>query len=158
MNINCKILLNLLAASVLSTCAWGGVLMLPADGVVVNNPKWHDIPNVFADDNLYAVDTMLSNWTQHKFRVSLADPDPSITQNTAITSVVLYVKARAHYPKSTESLCPFFGSQAGITSAPMKLGTVEITNAYNVTAQETLLADNHWDWEDIANLSVEYAP
>jgi len=158
MNINRKILLNLLAASVLSTCAWGGVLMLPADGVVVNNPKWHDIPNVFADDNLYAVDTMLSNWTQHKFRVSLADPDPSVTQNTAITSVVLYVKARAHYSRSTESLCPFFGSQAGITSAPMKLGTVEITNAYNVTAQETLLADNHWDWEDIANLSVEYAP
>jgi hypothetical protein len=132
--------------------------MLPADGVVVNNTKWHGISNVYADDGLYAIDTMTSNFNQHKFRVSLADPEPGITQNTVITSVVLCVKAKTHYPKASESLCPFFSGQSGIISAPIKIGTVEITNTYNVTSQETLLADNHWDWEDIANLSVEYAP
>ncbi len=153
-----RFVLAAVAFLMMAPMARAGVIVLPADGVEVNNPKWWNIPHVFADDDLYAIDTMLSNWGQHKFRVSLADPDPSVTQNTIITSVVLYVKARTHYNKSSESLCPFFGGQTGITSAPMKLGTVEITNAYNITAQETLLTDDHWDWDDIASLSVEYAP
>lgn len=152
------LLFCLSVAMLMATSSMAGVILLPADGVVVNNTKWHGIPNVYADDGLYAVDTMNSNWGQHKFRVSLADPDPSVTQNTVITSVVLYVKARTHYNKSTESICPFFGGQAGVYSAPIKLGTLEITNSYNVTAQETLLADDHWDWDDILGLAVEYAP
>lgn len=158
MRTNSRWLLCLAAAGLIAPGALAGVLTLPADGVVVDNSKWWNIPHVYADDGLYAIDTMMSNWGQHKFRVSLADPDPGATQNTVITSVVLYVKARAHYSKSTESVCPFFNGQAGVYSAPIKMGTVEITNFYNVTAQETLLADDHWDWDDVTSLSVEYAP
>ncbi len=151
-------LCSLAAWALLASGAAAGVMVLPADGVLVDNDKWWNIPHVFADDGLYAIDTMLTSFNQHKFRVSLTDPAPADTQGAVITSVTLYVKSRAHYPKASQSLCPFFDGLEGMRSAPIKLGTVEITNSYNVTAQESLLADGHWDWEDVANLSVEYVP
>jgi hypothetical protein len=132
--------------------AKAGVMVLPADQVLSSPPRWHNVENVYLDDALYAIDTCTSNKLD-TFTVGLQDPIDTLGKR--ITKVVIYSKARTHYPKAMFWLWPVFGGTA-YRSGNFKIGTTETTFSFDITPQDSTLPDTTWNWDDIAGLGILY--
>jgi hypothetical protein len=129
-------------------------MILPANQVLSGPPRWHNVENVYLDDALYAVDTCTSNRLD-TFSVGLAEP--SDTTGKMVTKVVIYAKARTHYPRAVMWLWPVF-SGTSYRSGNLKIGTTETTFSFDITPQDSTLPDTTWNWEDIAGLGIRYQP
>ncbi|MDO9026959.1 MAG: hypothetical protein Q7U87_03665, partial [bacterium] len=130
------------------------VMILPANQALSGPPRWHNVENVYLDDALYAVDTCTSNKLD-TFSVGLAEPADTVGK--MITNVVIYAKTRAGYPKAMMWLWPVF-SGTSYRSGNLKIGTTETTFSFDITPQDSTLADTTWNWEDIAGLGIRYQP
>lgn len=136
----------------LSPIAQGDVAVFSANQEISGPPRWHDVPNVYMDDALYAIDTC-SNNKLDTFTVGLADP--ADTLNKLITKVTIYAKARTHYPKAMFWLWPVYNDM-GYRSGNLKIGTTETLFSFDITPQDTALADSTWNWDDIRDLAIRY--
>jgi hypothetical protein len=136
----------------LSSAAFGGVAIFPANQEFSSPARWHNVPNVYIDDGLYAIDTCSSNKLD-TFSVGLADPIDTL--NKQITNVTIYAKARTHYPKAMFWLWPVY-NDIGYRSGNLKIGTTETLYSFDITPQDTALADSTWNWNDITGLGIRF--
>jgi hypothetical protein len=127
-------------------------MVLPANQVLSGPPRWHSVENVYLDDALYAVDTCASNKLD-TFSVGLQDPGDTLGKK--ITKVVIYSKARTHYPRAVMWLWPIFDGTS-YRSGNIKIGTTEALFSFDITPQDSTLSDTTWNWEDIAGLGIRY--
>lgn len=130
------------------------VMILPANQALSGPPRWHNVENVYLDDALYAVDTCTSNKLD-TFSVGLAEPGD--TTGRKITNVVIYAKTRTSYPKAMLWMWPVFSGTA-YRSGNLKVGTTETTLSFDITPQDSTLADTTWNWEEIVGLGIRYQP
>ncbi len=160
------------AIGLLSMPAWAGVLVLPANEITFNPPLdtlnpnhsgyWWNPENVFEDDSLFAVDTVI------QFRydsLGVGFTDPGTHPTWVITNVSISAKHRAHYWKTRARFIPYVGgvplfdeNDPLLVWPPVKFGSTEMTNAVEITQLDTALVDSSWDWDDVAALSLKYEP
>jgi len=136
----------------LSSVAFGGVSIFPANQELSSPERWHNIDNVYIDDGLYAIDTCSSNKLD-TFTVGLADPIDTLYKK--ISKVTIYAKARTHYPRAMFWLWPVYENM-GYRSGNLKIGTTETLYSFDITPQDTALADSSWNWNDIADLGIRF--
>ncbi len=132
--------------------AQGSITVFSANQEISGPPRWNNVPNVYLDDDLYAIDTCSSNKLD-TFTVGLADPVDTL--NKLITKVTIYAKARTHYPKAMFWLWPVYNDR-GYRSGNLKIGTTETLFSFDITPQDTALADSTWNWDDIRDLAIRY--
>ncbi|MBI4726440.1 Ig-like domain-containing protein [candidate division TA06 bacterium] len=136
----------------LSTAA---TINLNANDSLTAAGAWSNVPYCYADDALYTVGLGAANGLKN-FRVGLADPVDTVNQ--AITGVVIYVKGYSNNARAKVRLIPYFAGTAGISSANYAFGVTEATKSYDITLQDSTLSDSTWNWDDVANLSVQFTP
>jgi len=129
-----------------------GVMILPANQVLSSSPKWHNLENIYLDDGLYAVDSC-SAVNADTFTAGLADPTDTL--NRRISKLVLYAKARTHYPKAMLWLWPVYDGK-GYRSGNLKIGTTETLFSFDITPQDSALADTTWNWDDVTDLGFRF--
>lgn len=164
----------IMAAALISSTmtAFAGVIVLPANEITFNPPLdtlnpthsgyWWNSENVFEDDTLFAVDTVIQ-FRYDSLGVGFADP--GLHPNWVITNVSLSAKHRAHYWKAKARFIPYVNGLPMINQddtllawAPFKFGSTEMTNTTEITQLDTALADSAWGWDDIDGLSLKYEP
>ncbi|GEM_PF-1619760 len=143
-----------------------GVLVLPANEILSNPPgdyHWWGLEHVFADDGVYAIDTVFSNKLD-TFRIAFADPGDLDTMHRVITNVSLYADNRVHYSKGGKLLLyavydGWFGD--GTRSRVLKVGYAETVNQHDITLHDTIASvfpDGMWHWGHVTGLGMIYQP
>lgn len=157
MRINRTLPFCLLVVLLTASPSWAGVLVLPANQVL-GDSLWHHPEYSFADDTLFAIDTVWQMSKDTAFRVGLTDAGDHPTW--VITGVSILAKSKTHYPKAKCWLLPYVNDVRldPLIVPNFKLGTTEITCSFDITQLDTLLPDSTWNWDDINNLSVRYQP
>jgi hypothetical protein len=172
MNRTCKTFILASAIGMMAVPAMAGVMVLPANEITFNPPLdtlnpthsgyWWSPENVFEDDSLFAVDTVI------QFRydsLGVGFTDPGSHPDWVITNVSISAKHRAHYWKTRARFIPYVGgvplfdeNDTLLVWPPVKFGSTEMTNTVEITQLDTALADSAWGWDDIAALSLKYEP
>lgn len=161
-----SIALIVAAVSFLAAGASAGVLVLPANEIVSGAQpvgKWWDLGNVFANDSMFAADTVFTPVGDHTFSISFADPAGGDTLNRVITNVTMYVDNRVHYSKGGKLwLYPVYdGAVSGYQSRVLKVGYTETVNKYDITLHDTIISvfpDTAWHWNNVTTLGMQYNP
>lgn len=137
--------------------AWGYIMILKANQVLENNGNfWVNPQYAFEDDALNATVLGTANGVRY-LRLGLEDSSVD-TANMRITGVGIYAIARSSNSRSKARLRPYFNEMAGLESPNLNIGTSEVLRSFDITLQDSLLPDRAWNWQDLTDLSIRFAP